>query len=98
MAHFLAERGLTLSPEKTCSTPREDGMDFLGQHLRRYANGTVLVKPSRKQVRTFLAKIREFIHTRGPVLTTGELIQCLHPKLRGWAPYHRHAHRKRTRA
>jgi RNA-directed DNA polymerase len=32
---FLLERGLQLSPEKTCITHIEDGFDFLGQNLRR---------------------------------------------------------------
>jgi RNA-directed DNA polymerase len=98
VAHFLAERGLTLSPEKTSITHREDGIDFLGQHLQRYANGMLRVTPSRKSVRALLAKIRAFLQTRGPMLTTGEVVQCLNPKIRGWAQYHRHAHSKRTLA
>src|SRR5262249_54816076 len=61
VAQFLAERGLTLSPEKTSITHREDGFDFLGQHLRRCANGKLLLRPARKNVRTFLAKIRQFL-------------------------------------
>ena len=46
---FLKERGLELSPEKTHLTRIEDGFDFLGQNVRDYG-GTVLVKPSRKNV------------------------------------------------
>jgi RNA-directed DNA polymerase len=33
---FLAERGLTLSVEKTLITSIYEGVDFLGQHLRKY--------------------------------------------------------------
>jgi RNA-directed DNA polymerase len=96
VAQFLQERGLTLSPEKTAITHRQDGFDFLGQHVRQYANGTLLVKPSKKNVKTFLTKIRHFIRTKGQALSAGELIKCLNPKIRGWALYHRHMHSKRT--
>ena len=39
---FLAERGLTLSVEKTRVTHIEDGFDFLGKQVRQY-RGKVLV-------------------------------------------------------
>src|SRR2546430_11741608 len=55
---FLGERGLELSQEKTCITHITDGFDFLGQTIREF-NGKVIYKPSRKNVKTFLAKIRE---------------------------------------
>ncbi|SEL40276.1 RNA-directed DNA polymerase [Nitrosovibrio tenuis] len=45
---FLAERGLVLSPEKTLITHVSEGFDFLGQNVRRYPNGKLLIKPSRK--------------------------------------------------
>lgn len=32
---FLKERGLHLSPEKTVITYIADGLDFLGQHIRK---------------------------------------------------------------
>lgn len=41
---FMAERGLTLSPEKTVITHINDGFDFLGQNLRKYSNGKMLIK------------------------------------------------------
>ena len=46
VAHFLKERGLELSHEKTRITHVEEGFDFLGQNVRRYRNGKVLTKPS----------------------------------------------------
>src|SRR6188474_771271 len=52
VAHFLNERGLELSHEKTSITHIDDGFDFLGQNVRRYKN-KVLLKPSRKNVKTF---------------------------------------------
>jgi RNA-directed DNA polymerase len=95
VAHFLKERGLELSHEKTSITHVDGGFDFLGQNIRRYGN-KVLLKPSRKNVGTFLAKIDEVIQREGGYLTAGHLIERLNPKIRGWALYHRHASSTRT--
>jgi RNA-directed DNA polymerase len=95
VAHFLAERGLELSHEKTTITHVEHGFDFLGQTVRRYRCGKVLLKPSRRSVKTFLAKVRQTIDAAGS-LTAGQLIQCLNQQLKGWTMYHRHAASKRT--
>jgi hypothetical protein len=46
--HFLQERGLELSPKKTVITHVERGFDFLGQNVRRYPNGKLLITPSKK--------------------------------------------------
>jgi RNA-directed DNA polymerase len=91
---FLSERGLELSAEKTRITQIEDGFDFLGQNVRDYG-GTILVQPSRKNVATFLAKVREIIKASGQA-TAGHLIVRLNPVIRGWANYHRHVSSKRT--
>jgi RNA-directed DNA polymerase len=96
VAHFLKERGLELSHEKTKFTHVEDGIDFLGQNVRRYGSGKVVLKPSGRNVRTFLRAIREVIRGVGASMSAGELIQVLDPKIRGWALYHRHASRART--
>jgi RNA-directed DNA polymerase len=95
VAHFLQERGLELSHEKTSITHVEDGFDFLGQNVRRYGT-KLLLKPSRKNVRAFLTKIHEVIRHEGGHLPAGELILRLNAKIRGWALYHRHASSKRT--
>jgi RNA-directed DNA polymerase len=94
--HFLQERGLELSHEKTKLTHIDDGFDFLGQTVRRYGNGKTLLKPSRKNVKTFRGKIREFFQTHGGSMSAGDLIARLNPLIRGWAMYHRHASSKRT--
>jgi RNA-directed DNA polymerase len=60
---FLRERGLELSAEKTTITQIEDGFDFLGKNIRKYANGKVLTKPAKKNVQAFLGKVREVIKT-----------------------------------
>ena len=57
--HFLRQRGLELSHEKTRITHIKNGFDFLGQTVRRYRNGKLLIKPSKRSVKTFLAKIQE---------------------------------------
>ncbi|HCE1510549.1 TPA: group II intron reverse transcriptase/maturase, partial [Vibrio parahaemolyticus] len=44
IAGFLAERGLTLSEEKTKVTHIDDGFDFLGFNHRKY-KGKLLIKP-----------------------------------------------------
>ena len=91
---FLQERGLELSQEKTCITHITNGFDFLGQNIRDY-NGKIIVKPSKKNVKTFLAKIREVIKDNAQA-TAGNLIALLNPKIRGWANYHQYASSKRT--
>jgi RNA-directed DNA polymerase len=94
--HFLKERGLALSHEKTRITCSEDGFDFLGQTVRRFKDGKVRLRPSKKNVKAFLAKIREVFREQGGSCTAGELIQTLNAKIKGWAMYHRHACSKRT--
>jgi RNA-directed DNA polymerase len=90
VAHFLSERGLELSHEKTSITPIDDGFDFLGQNVRRY-DTKILLKPSRRNVRTFLGKITDVIQHKGGYLSAGQLIERLNLQIRGWALYHRHA-------
>ena len=85
---FLKERGLQLSQEKTVVTHIEDGFDFLGQHVRKYKNGVVLTTPSKKNVKTFLRKVRETIEKLKDS-SAGHLIVKLNPMIRGWANYHR---------
>lgn len=85
---FLARRGLQLSSEKTKVTHIAEGFDFLGQNVRKYA-GKLLIKPSSKNVKTFLGKVRALI--KGQAASKQEnLIGLLNPVVRGWANYHRH--------
>jgi RNA-directed DNA polymerase len=95
VAHFLKERGLELSHEKTRITHVEEGFDFLGQDVRRYRCGKVLIKPSSSSVKTFLSKIQETIDGSGS-LTAGELIRRLNQQIKGWTMYHRYASSQRT--
>jgi len=85
---FMRDRGLQLSPEKTCITPIENGFDFLGQNVRKHG-GKLLIKPSEKNTHTFLEKVRQAIR-QGRGLSQADLIRQLNPVIRGWANYHRH--------
>lgn len=57
---FMAERGLQLSEEKTVITHIDDGSDFLGCNLRKY-KGELLIKPSKKNLKGTLDKIRKTV-------------------------------------
>lgn len=90
--HFLRERGLELSQEKTCITHIEDGFDFLGQHVRKYKAGKrrkLLITPASKNVQALLDKIRGIIKAN-KAMDAGTLISLLNPIIRGWANFHRH--------
>jgi RNA-directed DNA polymerase len=92
---FLQERGLELSPEKTRITPLENGFDFLGQNVRKYNDGKIIIKPSTSNVKAFLAKVRQVIKGNAQA-KAGNLIVQLNPLMRGWANYHRHICSKHT--
>ena len=92
---FLQDRGLALSSTKTVITHVENGFDFLGQNVRRYPNGKLLIKPSRKNVKTFLDRIRQMVKAALGA-SAADLIDTLNPMIRGWANYHRHVVSKRT--
>ena len=91
---FLKERGLTLSKEKTKVTHIEDGFDFLGQNVRKY-NGKLLIKPSEKNVKTFLEKVKKVLKANRTAKQE-TVIKILNPMIRGWANYHRHIVAKET--
>ncbi len=94
VATFLKERGLELSPQKTKITHVDDGFDFLGFNVRKY-KGKLLIKPSKKNVKSFLDEIRGLIKSN-PTAKTENLILQLNPKIRGWANYFCHVVAKET--
>jgi RNA-directed DNA polymerase len=91
---FLTPRGLQLSTEKTHITHIDEGFDFLGQNVRKY-KGKLLIKPSKKNIHSFLEKVHKEIKTLSNV-STAHLIDTLTPMIRGWALYHHHIVAKQT--
>lgn len=83
---FLAVRGLRLSVAKTKIAHINDGFDFLGWNFRKYKE-KLLIKPSKKNVKTFYEKLRNVICTNQGIRQE-DLIRLLNPMLRGWSQYH----------
>ena len=93
---FLAERGLSLSPEKTRITHIRDGFVFLGWNFRKYGKrGKLLQKPSKANLVAFRSKISDVVKANRAA-TQENLIHLLNPIIRGWANYHRHAVSKKA--
>jgi RNA-directed DNA polymerase len=92
---FLQERGLVLSKEKTQITHIGNGFDFLGFNIRKYSNGKLLIKPTKKNIKIFLDGIRDIMKSN-PTIKTESIIRLLNPKIRGWANYYRHVVAKDT--
>ena len=91
---FLSARGLELSPEKTGIPHIDEGFDFLGVNIRKYS-GKLLIKPSKKNVKAFLDKVRKTIKDNKTAKQIN-LITLLNPIIRGWAHYHRSVVAKET--
>lgn len=83
---FLAQRGLRLSKAKTRIVHIDEGFDFLGWNFRKYS-GKLLIKPSKKNVKTIYEKLRKVINDNLGSKQE-DLIRLLNPMLRGWAQYH----------
>lgn len=85
---FLSERGLELSEEKTVITHIEDGFDFLGCNIRWYKD-KLLTKPSKKNYKAIVNKIREIIK-QNPSMKQEDLIRKLNPVIRGWVNFQKY--------
>ena len=85
---FLSERGLELSEEKTVITHIEDGFDFLGSNIRWYKD-KLLTKPSKKNYKAIVSKIREIIK-KNPSMKQEDLIRKLNPVIRGWVNFQKY--------
>lgn len=83
---FLAQRGLRLSAAKTKIVHIDEGFDFLGWNFRKYS-GKLLIKPSKKNVKTFYEKLRNVVSDNLGAKQVN-LIGLLNPMLRGWSQYH----------
>jgi RNA-directed DNA polymerase len=88
LTDFLAQRGLTLSEEKTLITHISEGFNFLGFNVRKY-NGKLLIKPSMKSQKKILEKLHEAIFSNKSA-SQCLLIEILNPIITGWGNYFRH--------
>ena len=58
---FLAERGLSLSQEKTRVTTIGDGFSFLGFEARKFRDGKLLIRPDKAKVLAHLRAIKTYL-------------------------------------
>ncbi|WP_306569693.1 group II intron reverse transcriptase/maturase [Faecalispora jeddahensis] len=84
---FLKTRGLELSEEKTLITHIDDGFDMLGWTFRKF-KGKLIVKPSKKSIKSFVASLSETVIKRGKAWKQESLIEKLNQQIRGWTNYH----------
>lgn len=100
-AQVLADLGLELSLEKTKVTHINDGLDFLGFHLRRRqsqksAKMVVLARPTDKNI----VKFRETIRRITDRSTVGDdpvnKIRAINAVVRGWANYYKFVNSSRV--
>ena len=89
LAGWLAPRGLHFNEDKTRITHLEEqGVDFLGFNIRRYANGKLLTKPSNDAVRRIRKRLSTEVRAlRGSNADT--VIAKLNPIINGWSAYYR---------
>jgi len=92
---WLAERGLSLSGEKTRIVHLTEGFDFLSFNIKHYKSPQttetgykLLTRPSKKAVAKKRKELRELWMTlRGHNITA--ILNTLNPIIRGWANYFR---------
>jgi RNA-directed DNA polymerase len=92
---WLAERGLTLSEEKTRVVHLTEGFDFLGCTVRQYhaprttrTGYKLLIKPSKKAVTRKRQELREaWLGLKGHSINA--VLSRLNPIIRGWGAYYR---------
>jgi RNA-directed DNA polymerase len=105
---WLAERGMTFSPDKTHVRNITGGFDFLGWNFRLFrtfgpkkawkrakAELVTLVQPSSKSVQSIMGRIRSL--WRDYIgKSAWLLITKLNPLIKGWANYHKYVNSNKT--
>jgi RNA-directed DNA polymerase len=92
---WLAERGLSLSEEKTRIVHLTEGFDFLGFNVKHYeapqtskSEFKLLIKPSQKAVVAKRQELRDvWLDLKGHNVQA--VLRKLNPIIRGWANYYR---------
>jgi RNA-directed DNA polymerase len=96
LAAWLAPRGLVFNEDKTTIVHLDQGLDFLGFTVRRYA-GKLLIKPSKTAVKRIRRRLAvEMRHLRGS--NASAVLATMVPITRGWATYYRGVVSKRVYA
>lgn len=92
---FLNVRGLALSEEKTRIVNVSEGFEFLGQHLRRYDDSKLIIKPTMGSLKKIQENIVTILkgHNEG---TVPDMIRRLNQTIRGYCNYHRTACSSKT--
>lgn len=94
LQHWLAQRGLTLSANKTHIRHMTEGFDFLGFHIRHYPVKNrkrpyiFLAKPSKSSVKHFRQLVKNALK-RAQAWPIRAVISLLNPIVRGWSYYFR---------
>lgn len=94
LEHFLDQRGLELSKEKTVITHISKGFDFLGWNFRKYKT-KLIIKPSKKSIKRVKASLTELIK-KSTHFKQDDLIKRLNQIITGWCNYHKHVCSKET--
>ena len=97
LTHWLKERGLTFSEEKTRIVHLTEGFDFLGFNVRHYpapltsrTGWKLLIKPSKESVQEVQKKLKDlWDQVQGTNMQV--VLSKLNPVIRGWANYFRSA-------
>lgn len=92
---FLATRGLVLSQEKTKITAITEGFDFLGQTVRKFNDGAIIIKPSKKNIHAVKLKVKSIFRAQRAAKQEN-LVARLNPVIRGWSNYHREINASET--
>ena len=93
-AEVLATMGLRLSPEKTCITHIDEGLDFLGWRIQRHRKrGTtrcyVYTYPAKKALRAVMTKVKTVCRNMDTNQPLDILLIQLNQILRGWCVHFR---------
>ena len=86
LVDFLAERGCTLSAEKTVIASVDEGFTFLGKTYIRKGQ-YIYVYPAEHKIERFIADITTAIKTNRK--SQRDMITLINSKLRGWGNYYR---------
>lgn len=94
--HWLQERGLALSEDKTSIRHITDGFNFLGFTVRQYTDRKMrtgyklLITPSKEAVKAFTRRLKaEWLSLIGH--NANVVVGRLNPILKGWGYYFRHS-------